>query len=50
MGQATVRNEGSPLLLNVKTTTGARLQKGQTALVIDYNTQNKFYLIEPFES
>lgn len=49
MGQATVRTEGSPLLLNVKTTTGSRLQKGQTALVIDYNTQNKFYLIEPYE-
>ena len=50
MGQAAVKTAGSPLLLNVKTTQGQALQKGQTALVIDYNDENKFYLVEPYET
>ncbi|CAN5903691.1 hypothetical protein BH24BAC1_BH24BAC1_27360 [soil metagenome] len=49
MGQATVPTKGSPLLLNVKTTRGATLRKGETALVIDYNEHHKIYLIEPYE-
>lgn len=49
MGQATVRTEGSPLLLNVKATSGAQLKKGETGLVIDYNETNQFYLIEPYQ-
>ena len=50
LGQATVKTDGSPLLLNVKCTRGTSLQKGQTALVIDYNAENKYYLIEPYET
>ncbi|GHA74736.1 OB-fold-containig protein [Pontibacter akesuensis] len=50
LGQASVPTSGAPLLLNVKSTRGSRLSKGQTALVIDYNAENKFYLIEPYET
>lgn len=50
LGQAAVKTKGSPLLLNVKTTNGSALKKGETALVIDYNNENNFYLIEPYES
>jgi hypothetical protein len=49
MGQATVKTEGSPLLLNVKTTGNANVKKGETALVIDYDEKSKFYLIEPYQ-
>jgi len=50
LGQATVQTSGAPLLLNVKTSLGRSLQKGQTALVVDYNAENNFYLIEPYET
>lgn len=50
LGQASVKTKGAPLLLNVKTMNGASLKKGETALVIDYNNENNFYLIEPYES
>lgn len=50
LGQATVRTEGSPLLLHVKATTGAQISKGQTALIIDYNEKSNIYLIEPYQS
>ncbi|MGV3639488.1 MAG: hypothetical protein ACO1NZ_03145 [Adhaeribacter sp.] len=50
MGQASVKTDGSPLLLNVKTSAGQTLQKGETALVISYNEEHKFYLIEPYET
>ena len=49
LGQATVKTEGSPLLLNVKTTGSANLSKGETALVIEYDEKSKFYLIEPYQ-
>jgi len=49
LGQATVKTEGSPLLLNVKTTGSANLSKGETALVIDYDEKSKYYLIEPYQ-
>jgi len=49
MGQATVKTDGSPLLLNVKTTGSTNLSKGETALVIDYDEKSKYYLIEPYQ-
>ena len=49
LGQATVKTEGSPLLLNVKTTGSANIRKGETALVIDYDEKSKYYLIEPYQ-
>ncbi|MBA9079174.1 hypothetical protein [Rufibacter quisquiliarum] len=50
IGQAAVQTNGSPLLLNVKTTQGHLVKKGETALVIDYLPENQLYLIEPYES
>ena len=50
LGQAAVKTTGSPLLLNVKCTPGSSLRKGQTALVIDYDAENKLYLIEPYKT
>lgn len=50
LGQAAVKTAGAPLLLNVKTSKGKSVKKGQTALVIDYNQENKTYLIEPYET
>ncbi|MDX5418307.1 MAG: DUF1449 family protein [Hymenobacteraceae bacterium] len=50
MGQAAVKTAGAPLLLNVRTTQGAAVQKGETALVLEYNAENKFYLIEPYQT
>jgi len=47
LGQASVRIDGAPLMLNVRTT-GAPLAKGETALVIDYDTPRRCYLIEPY--
>ena len=49
IGQATVKTEGSPLLLNVKTTGSANVKKGETALVIEYDEKSKYYLIEPYQ-
>ena len=50
LGQAAVKTSGAPLLLNVKTTSANSIRKGDTALIIDYNAENKFYLIEPYET
>lgn len=47
LGQATVHINGAPLRLNVRTT-GRALGKGETALVIDYDTPRRCYLIEPY--
>ncbi|MFC5269968.1 hypothetical protein [Adhaeribacter terreus] len=50
MGQASVKTDAAPLILNVKTTRGATLKKGDTALVIDYLPEKQLYLIEPYET
>jgi len=47
LGQASVRIDGAPLMLNVRSTK-APLAKGDTALVIDYDAHRKCYLIEPY--
>ncbi|SMB98421.1 conserved hypothetical protein [Hymenobacter roseosalivarius DSM 11622] len=51
LGQAAVRIDGAPLMLNVKAaSTAAELRKGDTALVIDFDAQRRVYLIEPYEA
>jgi len=51
IGQAAVKTKGAPVLLNVKTSQGGHLvQKGETALVIDYLPETNLYLIEPYET
>ena len=47
LGQASVRIDGAPLMLNVRALRGS-LSKGETALVIDYDEQRRCYLIEPY--
>ncbi|WP_345237164.1 hypothetical protein [Hymenobacter saemangeumensis] len=47
LGQASVRIDGAPLMLNVRSTK-APVAKGETALVIDYDAHRRCYLIEPF--
>lgn len=47
LGQASVRVDGAPLMLNVRSTKGP-LAKGETALVIDFDAQRKCYIIEPY--
>ncbi|MFC6999023.1 OB-fold-containig protein [Rufibacter roseus] len=49
-GQASVRTKGSPLLLNVRTSQGHLVQKGDTALVIEYLPETNLYLIEPYQT
>jgi hypothetical protein len=46
LGQASVRINGAPLMLNVRST-GEPLAKGDEALVIDFDEQRRCYLIEP---
>ena len=51
LGQAAVRIDGAPLMLNVKAASAAaELRKGDTALVIDFDAQRQVYLIEPYEA
>lgn len=47
LGQASVRIDGAPLMLNVRALSRP-LAKGETALVIDYDAQHRCYLIEPY--
>ena len=47
LGQASVRIDGAPLMLNVRSIS-APLAKGETALVIDFDPQKRCYLIEPY--
>lgn len=47
LGQAAVRIDGAPLMLNVRALRGS-LTKGETALVVDYDEQRRCYLIEPY--
>lgn len=47
LGQAAVRINGAPLMLNVRST-GTPLGKGETALVIDFDAVRKCYLVEPY--
>jgi len=51
MGQAAVRIvSGAPLMLNVRAASAAELRKGDMALVIDFDAQQRCYLIEPYEA
>ncbi|MFC6225292.1 hypothetical protein ACFP2F_18740 [Hymenobacter artigasi] len=47
LGQAAVQTDGAPLMLNVRSLS-TPLARGETALVIDFDPQNRCYLIEPF--
>jgi hypothetical protein len=49
LGQASVRIDGAPLMLNVRSLS-TPLAKGETALVIDFDAKRRCYLIEPYTS
>jgi hypothetical protein len=49
IGQAEAFENGSSLLLNVKTKNGA-MQKGDQAMIIKYISKNDCYLVEPHHS
>ncbi|OUJ74687.1 OB-fold-containig protein [Hymenobacter crusticola] len=51
LGQASVKLlNGAPLILNVRAASAAaELRKGDSALVIDYDAEQRCYLIEPYE-
>ena len=48
LGQASVRIDGAPLMLNVRSTS-TPLAKGDTGLVIDFDAVRRCYLVEPYQ-
>lgn len=50
MGQARIDERGSVLLLNIKARKGTSINKGETALVIDYLADKSYYIIEPYDA
>ncbi len=51
MGQAEIKIDGSSFIINVMSTEEQyTLSKGETCLVIDYNSDKKIYLIEPYKN
>ena len=49
VGQAEVKQDGSSYLINTKTSGGQKINKGETALIIEYNEEHKIFLIEPYQ-
>ncbi|MFD2718195.1 hypothetical protein ACFST9_05685 [Hymenobacter monticola] len=49
LGQASVRIDGAPLMLNIRSTS-APLRKGETGLVIDFDAARRCYLVEPYQT
>lgn len=49
VGQAEVKQDGSSFLINTKSPKGQKINKGETALIIEYNEENKIFLIEPYQ-
>lgn len=48
MGQAVIKSKGNTLMLNVKTTDNELLAKGRNAIVIEFQKEKNYYLIQPF--
>mgnify|MGYP001627208192 CR=1 FL=1 len=48
-GQASIKIDGAPLMLNIRTTAGKMIEKGKSGLVIDYNSDKNIYTVEPYE-
>jgi hypothetical protein len=47
LGQAAVRIDGAPLMLNVRSTS-TPLAKGDTGLIINFDAARRCYLVEPY--
>jgi hypothetical protein len=50
VGQALVTTKGAPLLLNIHTTPGNQMVKGDKGLVIEYQKERNIYLVEPYNN
>jgi hypothetical protein len=49
MGQAVINNRGTTILLNVKSADGNMLEKGKSAIVLEFNKEKHYYLIQSFD-
>ena len=49
LGQAVINNKGNTILLNVKSADGHTLEKGKSALVLEFNKEKQYYLIQSFD-
>ncbi|MGB3466044.1 MAG: hypothetical protein WBA74_12270 [Cyclobacteriaceae bacterium] len=50
VGQAEVKQDGSSFLISTRSVGNRNISKGDTALIIEYNEENKTYLIEPYQN
>jgi hypothetical protein len=48
-GQAEIKQQGAPLVLNVKTREGTTLRKGEEAIVYEYEKATNTYLVAEFD-
>jgi hypothetical protein len=49
IGQAVISNKGNTILLNVKSADGHTLEKGKNAIVLEFNKDKHYYLIQSFD-
>jgi hypothetical protein len=49
MGQAVINNKGNTILLNVKSADGHNIDKGKSAVVLEFNKDKNYYLIQSFD-
>lgn len=49
IGQAVINNKGNTILLNVKSADGNKLEKGKSAIVLEFNKDKHYYLIQSFD-
>jgi hypothetical protein len=48
MGQAIIKSRGNTLMLNVKTAEGESLEKGKSAIVLEFRKDKNYYLVQQF--
>ncbi|MBX2841838.1 MAG: DUF1449 family protein [Flammeovirgaceae bacterium] len=48
LGQAEVKTQQATQLINIKATANNTLEKGAKGLVLEYNDEKNFYLVEPY--
>ncbi|MFY0601783.1 MAG: DUF1449 family protein [Cyclobacteriaceae bacterium] len=48
--QAEIKVGGTSVLINVKTRDGLKVEKGSSALVIDFQEEKNFYYVEPYQA
>ncbi len=41
--------DGAPLLIRVKAAEGKEIQKGEQAIIVHYDEEKKYFLVEPFQ-